>query len=241
MSKIRDEKESRAEFDQYAVDYYDQHKKNILISGESPDFFSEYKIKDLAKNINYLGMKSNSILDFGSGIGNSVPFFRKYFPYHKLTCADVSVVSNDFAQDRYPGHEDYVVIRDRIPLPSESQDIVFSACVFHHITSEKRAFWLGEINRVLKPNGVLAIYEHNPLNPLTLYAVNTCPLDENAELIFAMGFTKLFSADQWTSVGVGYKVFFPSFLSFFRFIEDYIEWLPLGAQYRLLATKREEL
>jgi hypothetical protein len=27
------------------------------------------------------------------------------------------------------------------------------------------------------------IYEHNPFNPMTLHAVNTCPFDENAVLL----------------------------------------------------------
>ena len=38
---------------------------------------------------------------------------------------------------------------------------------------------------MLKPGGMLFVFEHNPLNPLTRHAVNTCVFDENAHLILA--------------------------------------------------------
>lgn len=38
----------RAEFDLLADEYHDQHKENVAITGENPEFFSEYKIADLA-------------------------------------------------------------------------------------------------------------------------------------------------------------------------------------------------
>ena len=42
-----------------------------------------------------------------------------------------------------------------------------------------------ELKRVLRAGGACVIFEHNPLNPLTVQAVNTCPFDENAVLIKA--------------------------------------------------------
>ena len=36
------------EFDKFADEYYNIHSRNIAASGESPDFFAEYKIKDVA-------------------------------------------------------------------------------------------------------------------------------------------------------------------------------------------------
>src|SRR4051812_41527839 len=37
-----------AEFDRFADEYETQHRKNIAVTGESPDFFAEYKIRQLA-------------------------------------------------------------------------------------------------------------------------------------------------------------------------------------------------
>jgi SAM-dependent methyltransferase len=226
----------QAEFDMLADEYHQMHKENIAITGESPEYFSEYKIADLARVLRHMH-PANKILDFGCGIGNSIPYFRKYFPDSDVTCADVSSRSIEIAQSRFPGQEIYIQIDRTIPLPSASQDVVFSACVFHHIPSEEHAWWLQELLRVTKPGGVLAIYEHNPLNPLTIRAVNTCPLDVNARLIRGDKLRQLAFDAGWKGGKIAYKLFFPAFLAKWRSIEPHLEWLALGAQYRLMARR----
>lgn len=227
----------RAEFDLLADEYHDQHKANVAITGEGPEYFAEYKIADLATLVRERGLPAGQILDFGSGIGNSVPFFRKYFEQSELHCGDVSARSIDIAQTRFPGQEKYALINKEIPLPTHSQDIVFSACVFHHIPHEEHQYWLAELLRVTRPGGLLAIYEHNPLNPLTVRAVNTCPLDVNARLIRGGTMRKRTLAAGWEDARVDYKLFFPSILKSFRPLEPRLGWLGLGAQYRMAARK----
>jgi SAM-dependent methyltransferase len=226
-----------AEFDLLADEYRVQHKQNVAITGESPEYFSEYKIADLTEWLNRKNLPANKILDFGSGIGNSLPYFRKYFPESEISCADVSARSIEIAQSRFPGQENYVLIDQNIQLPTASQDVVFSACVFHHIPHEDHQHWLTELRRVTKPGGLLAIYEHNPLNPLTVRAVNTCPLDVNARLIRSTGMCKRALASGWDGAQVDYKLFFPSSLAALRPMERYLEWFGLGAQYRMVARK----
>lgn len=227
----------QAEFDFLADEYSAQHKENIAITGESPEYFSEYKIADLARLLDRLNLPATKILDFGSGIGNSLPYFRKYFSNSELICSDVSVRSIEIARNRFPGKEKYVRIDKSIPLPSESQDIVFSACVFHHIPPDEHLYWLSELYRVTKPGGLLVIYEHNPLNLLTVQAVNSCPLDVNARLIRGRTMCQEAFASGWKGTKVAYKLFFPSFLAKLRFMERHIEWLSLGAQYRMIACR----
>lgn len=227
----------QAEFDLLADEYRVLHKENVAITGESPEYFSEYKIADLAEVLNRLRLPTTKILDFGSGIGNSLPYFRKYFPGSDVSCADVSARSIEIAQSRFPGKESYVQIDRSIPLPSTSQDVVFSACVFHHIPHEEHLHWLAELRRITKPGGVLVIYEHNPMNPLTVRAVNTCPLDVNARLIRGGTLRQRASDGGWEDAKVDYKLFFPSFLAVLRPMERHLEWLGLGAQYRMLARK----
>ena len=227
----------RAEFDLLADEYHDQHKANVAITGEGPEYFAEYKIADLAALVREQGLAARQILDFGSGIGNSVPFFRKHFPQSELHCGDVSARSIEIAQTRFPGKENYALISSSIPLPSESQDIVFSACVFHHIPHEEHQHWLAELLRVTRPGGLLAIFEHNPLNPLTVRAVNTCPLDVNARLIRGATMRQRAVAGGWKSASVDYKLFFPSVLRSLRPLERHLGWLGLGAQYRMAARR----
>lgn len=225
----------RAEFDLLADEYHEQHKTNVAITGEGPEYFAEYKIADLATLVRERGLAAGHILDFGCGIGNSVPFFRKYFGQSELHCGDVSARSIEIAQTRFPGQEKYVLIDKGIPLPTHSQDIVFSACVFHHIPHEEHQHWLAELLRVTRPGGLLAIYEHNPLNPLTVRAVNTCPLDVNARLIRGSTLRRRALASGWEGARVDYKLFFPSMLKSLRPLEQHLGWLGLGAQYRMAA------
>jgi len=227
----------QAEFDLLADEYRVQHKANVAITGESPEYFSEYKIADLAGLIGRLKLPSAKILDFGSGIGNSLPFFRKYFSESEINCADVSARSIEIAQTRFPGQENYVLIDQGIPLLTASQDVVFSACVFHHIPHEQHPHWLAELRRITKPGGLLAIYEHNPLNPLTVRAVNTCPLDVNARLIRGATMRKRALKGGWENTYVDYKLFFPAMLAALRPMERHLEWLSLGAQYRMTAQR----
>jgi SAM-dependent methyltransferase len=228
----------QAEFDKHADDYYEQHKSNIAITGELPEYFAEYKIAGLAELVKKYSIPAGSILDFGSGIGNSVPYFRKYFTSSTVRCADVSARSIEIAKTRFRGNEEYVLIEgSRLPVDDASQDIIFSACVFHHIPHQEHQHWLYELKRVIRPGGLLVIYEHNPLNPLTVRAVNSCPLDENARLIQGNALRKRVLDVGWEQAVVDYCLFFPSFLSRLRPLENKLNWLALGAQYRLSAIR----
>src|SRR5262245_47665700 len=94
-----------AEFDKFADDFAHRamRAENISASGEPPDFVDEYKIKDAALQMQGSRKARKNILDFGSGVGNSIPYFRKYFPECELTCADVSLRCLELCRSRYPG------------------------------------------------------------------------------------------------------------------------------------------
>lgn len=228
-----------AEFDEHAAEYREHHARNIAITGEEPEFFSEYKVADTLAMVRKSDARCDAILDFGAGIGGSIPFFRALFPHAALTCADVSVRSLEMAAARYSGRERMTIITETagLVLPDNSFDLCFSACVFHHIAHERHAFWLNELRRVTRPGGLLIIFEHNPLNPLTVHAVNTCPFDVNAHLIGAKMLTRSIVAAGWARPRVRYRLFFPKVLARLRPIERFLTWCPLGAQYYVCARK----
>ncbi|WP_429292339.1 hypothetical protein [Paraburkholderia sp. CI3] len=41
----------KAEFDSFADEYLSLHARNIAASGEGPEFFAEYKIRDIAEEM----------------------------------------------------------------------------------------------------------------------------------------------------------------------------------------------
>jgi len=226
-----------AEFDLLADEYQLNLTNAIAITGETPGFFSEYKVADCLKMVKVSNAPADTILDFGSGIGSSIPFFRKYFPLSTISCAEVSERSIEISKSRFPGNETYLQVKDTIPIPSNSIDVVFTACVFHHIPKQEHLYWIGELKRILKPGGILFIYEHNPMNPLTVRAVKRSPLDVNAQLIAANEFLQNIRMVKFVRAQVSYKLFFPKQLSRLRFLEPSLEKLCFGAQYRLSCYK----
>ncbi|SHK09054.1 Ubiquinone/menaquinone biosynthesis C-methylase UbiE [Roseomonas rosea] len=230
---------AQAEFDSVADEYDAQHRANIAITGEDPAFFSEYKIAALRGIAADYGVSVGRILDFGSGIGNSIPFFRQYFPEARLTCTDTSARSLEMSRERFPeGSEEYALVEgDAVPAPDATADLAFSACVFHHIPHEEHVHWLRELRRATRPGGLVSIFEHNPLNPLTVRAVNTCPFDANAKLIRARQLKHRLEEAGWREVSLRYHVFFPHALAALRPLEARLAWFPLGAQYSASARR----
>jgi len=148
----------------------------------------------------------------------------------------VSQRSLDLAAARTGMADGLLITGERIPAGDDAFDMMFSACVFHHIPHEAHVHWLRELRRVTRPGGLLAIFEHNPFNPLTVRAVNTCPFDANARLIRAKHFIARLRDAGWEASAVRYHLFFPRALSALRRLEPHLSGLPLGAQYSVNAT-----
>lgn len=227
------------EFDKFADEYRQLHEQNIAASGEGPEFFAEYKVRDLR---DYLGgdlPQELRILDFGAGVGTSVPWFAKYFPEARVTCADVSRESLHVGRRLHGERARFIPFDGRtLPFDDGSFDIAFAACVFHHIDRREHIPLLRELHRVLTPCGRLTIFEHNPLNPLTVHAVQTCPFDENAVLIRCRDLKSAFVISGFLQPIHRYRIFFPRFARALRPLERYLAWLPLGAQYFVAGQKR---
>jgi len=229
------------EFDKFVYEYKSLLAESIRYSGESPEYFAEYKIKDIFQTVTDIWTPDPTkfrILDFGGGIGTSIPYLHQYFPTSEVVCLDVSHKSLEFAQERFPEMANFMHFDgETIPFADDSFDIVLAACVFHHIDHSNHLRLLCEIRRVLKVGGRVFVFEHNPLNPLTLHVVNTCPYDENAHLILSHKMKRNFRRSGLGKVKIRYRLFFPGLLASFRWLEKYLTWLPLGAQYYALGTK----
>lgn len=228
-----------AEFDKFAKEYRELHQGVIGASGESVEFFAEYKVIDTVERIKEYGLPQNlSILDFGSGIGGSVPYFLKHLPQCQLTCLDVSRKSLDIGTGRFKGKARFVHFDgQRIPLDDNSFHAVFTACVFHHIPHESHEKLVKEIRRILQPGGIFIAFEHNPYNFLTVRAVDACPFDENAVLIHGRNFRSLLQKTGFVGGVLRYRIFFPGSLKVLRPMERFMTWIPLGAQYYVSAQK----
>jgi SAM-dependent methyltransferase len=213
---------------------------NIAVSGESPEFFAEYKVADIAAILSERGLSDSDlrVLDFGAGIGNSVPHFRKHLPRARITCLDVSRKSLELGRARFGDIAEFVHFGgDELPFPDGGFDVVLCACVLHHIDHVQHQAVLTRLRRMLSKRGLLFVYEHNPLNPLTVRAVNTCPFDENAVLLKPHRLRATLAAAGFSSTALRYRIFFPGFWRKLRFLEKSLRWCPLGAQYAVIAER----
>ncbi len=228
-----------AEFDKFA-DEYAQHLDWIGdLAGENKDFFAEYKVRDVAAVVagkDHAG--GLRILDFGAGVGSSVLHFETHFPACHLTCLDVSRRSLAFGTRMYGGRAKFVHFDGRsVPFGADEFDVVFAACVFHHIEHSEHVGLLTELGRVLRPGGSIVVFEHNPYNPLTVRVVNKCVFDEDAVLIRPREMVKRFDEAGFTRIKRRYRLFFPGGLRSVRPLEAFLVNLPLGAQYSVCGEK----
>ena len=124
-----------AEFDRFADEYLETHAKNIAVSGESPEYFARYKIDEVRRVWTARRRpEPRTVLDFGSGIGASIPHLHRNFPDARIIALDVSRRSLEIAEHRHPGLARFTLYEGAgPPAPDASIDLAFSACVFHHI------------------------------------------------------------------------------------------------------------
>ncbi len=101
------------------------------------------------------------IVDVGCGWGRSFVLLKERFAPRTLIGIDVSTEMLKSAQTEAGKHGIDVDLRQansaKLPLPSESVDMVFCHQTFHHLVDQDSA--LSEFHRVLKPGGVLLFAE----------------------------------------------------------------------------------
>ena len=226
------------EFDQFASDYRSIHTENISrASGVDSEYFCEYKIKE----IKYRYDTAPSMwMDLGCGDGLSAKFVRTYFPEAGYYGIDVSDESIRKAKSRGIDSAEFTLYDGRtFPFEDNMFDVVFVACVFHHILPEDRDGILDECLRVLKPGGRLIVFEHNTYNPVTREIVKDCVFDANAILLNEGKFRKQIASRGFRNIKRRFTVFFPKKKPFTALagLERHLGWCMLGGQYYIVAEK----
>ncbi len=226
------------DFDGYAKDYRSIHTDNIKISGADSFYFAEMKVKLLQQFEENVPLK---ILDVGCGDGTTEMYMNKYFPLWKLDGIDISQQSIEEAKNKNIFNCNFQTYDGKqIPFPDKSFDIVFMAGVLHHINFGLHNDLIKEISRTLKQGGKFYLFEHNPFNPVTTHLVNTCVFDKDAKLLKSDYTIRLLRENNFDIKKKKFIIFFPrkGVLSKLIFLEKYLQWLPLGGQYFIVACKK---
>lgn len=225
------------DFDEFANSYRDIHSENIKIAGADSFYFAEMKVRLLQQFENDEIIK---VLDIGCGDGATELFMQLYFSNWSVSAIDVSAKSILEAKKRALSNASFSVFNGiEIPAQDECIDIVFVAGVLHHVDYIFHLPLVKEISRVLKNGGRVYLFEHNPLNPLTRYLVNTCIFDKDARLLKSNYTSRLLLKSGLKIKQKHFIIFFPRKGIFTKliFLEKYLQWLPLGGQYFIRAIK----
>jgi SAM-dependent methyltransferase len=240
LTGILEKREKLPDFDDYADNYESLVKDNIKASGFHPCYFDEHKIRTLVSDFGAIPSgKTVRFLNFGCGIGKSARYIYKYLPQSEVISVDISKESIERARKRNKDipNVTYQHFNHVSELKYDQPfDIIFAANVFHHVPDDQRLPILEHLRTLLSPNGYLYIFEHNPINPLTKAAFNTCEFDQGCEMIPARDMCENIRKAGFKKVDTNYIVFFPKPLSVFIPYERYLNWLPIGAQYYIKAN-----
>lgn len=216
------------DFNQFKDNYNDIVNQSLPFSSLNVDFFTKVKASHIISSAKKYGKINTKILDFGCGIGNYHHIIKESFS--EIHGLDTSLESLNKAFQEHPFVKYSHYTDGNLPYNDNFFDIVYSICVFHHIPPEQWIEKLNELKRILKPNGLLLIFEHNPFNFGTLYIVNKCPLDTDAVLVTPLTLNKLLKESGFTKkIETNYILTLP--IRKMNSINKLFHKIPIGAQY----------
>jgi SAM-dependent methyltransferase len=227
---------SKATFDAYSGSYEHALNQGIGVSGEDSTFFARGRLRWLARLLAERHIETRAALDFGCGVGNSLPLLRELLAAEKIAGIDVSAESIATARQRFPQSEFQLATCDELPA-SASFDLAFCNGVFHHIPIAERAKSAGLVLQHLQPGGHFAFFENNPLNPGTRYVMSRIPFDRDAITLLPGQARRLLREAGFEIQLTHYLFFFPRALAWLRILEPALRRVPFGAQYLVLARK----
>jgi len=216
------------EFDRFGPSYENILNCDVKLSGENAEYFANYKAECIRS---VLGEDfSGRILDYGCGVGLISEYLARHFDTDKAEISgyDISTESIKKARTRT---KNIRFTSDLKEIDKEPFDAIVVANVLHHIKKEERTAFLKEVKSLLKKNGHIFIFEHNPYNPVTRLIVKFSILDRNTSLLRPGEIRRLLREAGVDVFQRRYIVFFPKFLKMFRFLEPMAGGIPMGAQY----------
>jgi SAM-dependent methyltransferase len=225
------------DFNEHADDYHKRIHEAQSFAGADHEFYVRAKTEALLRlaQVHFGETRSLKVLDVGCGIG--IADGQLVGRFAELSGIDMAERAIEIARQNVPGAHFYHYDGQALPFPDGQFDIAFAICVMHHVPPTKWAAFTAEMARVVKPGGLVAIFEHNPNNPLTRLSVARCAFDCDAVLLRAGRTAGFLRHAGLADVRGRYILFFPWKSRIFAALENLLGWLPLGAQYYITGRK----
>jgi SAM-dependent methyltransferase len=224
-----------SEFDEFADKYEETMARASRLAGEPPAFYAAERFRWLRQRLDF-STPIETALDFGCGTGGSIRHFFEDAGCKTLIGIDPSRESLRVARERYSEYKVSLMTPEEF-TPSGNIPFAFCNGVFHHIPPPERLSALAFVRACLTERGVFAFWENNPWNPVTLYGMRLNEFDRDAQTISPSKAIRLLKAAGFRIRLVDFYFFFPHFARGLRGLERWLKWLPVGAQYLVLAEK----
>src|SRR5579864_3142412 len=219
-------------FDEFSQDYKSLLDRSVACSGESSEYFAEYKASYVARRLGQ-GFQGK-ILDYGCGIGLLSGYLSKHLPQAIIHGYDVSEQS---IGEIAPGLREQGLFSSSLERMDSDYHAVVISNVMHHIPPAERQSTICGLAKRTRVAGKVFIFEHNPWNPLTRWVVKHCPFDKDAVLLRPKETAAYLRSANVPVSRRDYVVFFPRVLGKLRWLEPLLAWLPFGTQYALVAER----
>jgi trans-aconitate methyltransferase len=224
-----------AQFDHHARTYDDDLQRGLRLSGESADYFARRRAEAVAGHVSAVGVHAATVIEFGCGTGNNVFFLRTALGCTRFVGLEVAPAALEVARGRYSDDGISFALVDNF-AERQCADLVFLNGVMHHVPVDRRVQELRRIHSLLRPGGLLALFENNPFNPGTHLVMRRIPFDRDVAMINPYRMKSMLRNAGFTHTQLRFHFVFPRVLRSLRWCETYLECMPLGAQYCVFAT-----
>jgi SAM-dependent methyltransferase len=229
---------SAPNLDRYQDSYRDAVNASISFAGSNVDFLAKLKALDLIDVLDRRlgGAAKTRVLDVGCGAGlTDVHLVAHVSELHGTDVAEglIETAAAENPQARYHAFDGKT-----LPYADDLFDATFAICVLHHVVQAERSQLVREMARVTRSGGLVAIYEHNPFNPLTRVAVSRCEFDVGVELLRPGHARRLLVGAEARPIESRFITFFPWDSDLLRSVERRLSRVPLGGQYVVVGRAR---
>jgi len=205
-------------FFEYAAKIYDLGLKVLTLGKET--LIRQKLIKTAVGMLKSHSTKNLTVLDLCTGTGSLAIMFKKMYPSSNVYGVDVSEGMLSIAKEKARKDNLSIYLKkcdvQALPFPDENFDIVMVSLCMHELPLTIRNQVLREILRVLKNEGILAVFDYGHQQSLiqkVVYSLLMSVEEESAKEFLS----KPFSKDLMQN---GFRVLFHT-RTFYGFLEYY--------------------
>lgn len=220
---------------------YDHHVNEALaFSGTEQEFYLRAKAQQVERlvSMHLSSVSKPMLLDVGCGVGLIHQMLSDRYP--GIVGVDVATAILSEARRRQSAGRFARYDGRGLPFDDGVFDFTYTVNVMHHVAPEAWPLFVSELARVTRQGGLVAVFEHNPWNPITRMVVNRCEFDDDAVLLGQGKLRALLTETGLVECDHRHILFFPWSGRVWAAIERALGWLPLGAQHLMAARKGED-